>query len=131
MVEVAISLVLILTLLAGTFDLGSAYFNYIALRDAAQEGAVYGSIHPEDTVGIVQRIRRSSTSPIDFGAGQDPRFEDPQIEITGSPCAGGAVTVTLYYNYELSMPFIGAILGTQVIPLHASVTNTILQPSCE
>lgn len=131
MVEVAISLIVILTLLAGAFDLGSAFFHYIALRDAAQEGAIYGSIDPTNTSAIIERIRRSSSSPIDFAAGHDPNFEDPTITIDGTPCTGGAITVTLRYNYQISMPFLGTILGSQVIHLSATVTNTILQPNCE
>ena len=38
--EFAISLVFLLTLLAGIVDLGRMFFAYIIIRDAAQEGAV-------------------------------------------------------------------------------------------
>jgi len=48
LVEMALSLVLILILLVGTVEMGMAFFQYIQLRDAAQEGALYGSIAPLD-----------------------------------------------------------------------------------
>ena len=46
LVELALTLLIILTLLAGAVDLGSAFFSYVAIRDAAQEGALFGSIKP-------------------------------------------------------------------------------------
>ena len=46
MVELALTLTFLLILLAGTMDLGRAFFTWIEMRDAAQEGAVYGSLCP-------------------------------------------------------------------------------------
>lgn len=126
LVELGLTMVLILTLLAGAVDLGSAFFDYIALKDAAQEGALYGSINPTDTSGIIARVRQSSTKPLDL--------TDPSVTVNvpppSQPCAGGAITVTVSYTYHLTMPFIGGILGTQTIPLSAQVTDTILTPKC-
>ncbi len=131
LVELGLTLVLILTLLAGAVDLGTAFFDYIALRDAAQEGALYGSINPTDTTGIIARVRQSSTKPLNLA---DTTNVTIAITITGSACVGtssnNAITVTVSYSYPLTMPFIGAILGTQTIPLSARVTNTVLQPKC-
>jgi len=128
LVELALTITLVLTLLAGIVDLGSAFFSYVSLRDAAQEGALYGSLNPTDTTGIRNRISQSSNAPIDFV--NDPNFQVPVVTISGSACTGGAITVILTYNYQLSMPFIGAILDTNKIPLTASVTDTILTPAC-
>jgi len=44
LVELSISLMVILMLLSGAVDFGMALFSYTTLRDAAQEGALYGSI---------------------------------------------------------------------------------------
>ena len=55
LVELAISLMVILMLLMGAIDFGIALFAYVSMRDAAQEGAVYGSIEPDDADGIVTR----------------------------------------------------------------------------
>jgi len=126
LVELALTLTIILTLLAGAVDLGSAFFDYIALRDAAQEGALYGSINPENTSDIVNRVRQSSSNPLDLTSA------DVSIDVlvTGSPCAGSQITVTVDYTYQLIMPLIGSILGSSSIPLSASVTDTILSPPC-
>ena len=48
LVEFAISLTVIMLLLAGAVEFGIALFQFVQLRDAAQEGALYGSIHPGD-----------------------------------------------------------------------------------
>jgi Flp pilus assembly protein TadG len=66
LVELAISLVIILFLLAGAVEFGIALFQFIQLRDAAQEGALYGSICPHDpdvNDKIKQRVRAASDTP--------------------------------------------------------------------
>lgn len=129
LVEMSVSLTVILLLLAGMFDLGFAFFDYIALRDAVQEGAMYGSINPMDTAGIEARIRHSSSAPLDLATAT--ALDAPVVTVTGNACAGGAITVRLTYHYRIVMPFLGSILGSQTIPLTAVVTHTILQPNCE
>jgi Flp pilus assembly protein TadG len=42
MVEFAFGMVILMIILVGIVDLGRAFFTFMALRDAAQEGAVYG-----------------------------------------------------------------------------------------
>ena len=61
LVEFALVLVFLLSLLAGIFDLGRAFFAYIIIRDAAQEGAVFGSIAPKSDltgfeVAVIDRV---------------------------------------------------------------------------
>ena len=46
LVELAISLVVLLMLLSGAVEFGIIFFQFVQLRDAAQEGALYGSTHP-------------------------------------------------------------------------------------
>lgn len=132
LVELAMSLTIILFLLAGAVDFSIAYFSFSAMHDAAQEGAVYGSIKPDDTEGIIDRVRNASTNPVDLS---DAGLVDVQVALSGDSCVdthcaceGNEVTVNVIYDYPISMPFIGAIIGTQEITLNASVTDTILQP---
>jgi hypothetical protein len=141
LVELALTLTLLITLLAGAFDLGSAFFDYIALRDAAQEGAIYGSIYrdfPTDsksTFPIVTRVKGSSNTPVDFStfiescsptspSGICITFSDPE------QCTSDTITVTVRFTYSITMPLIGGLIGSQSIPLHATVTNVILTPQC-
>ena len=127
LVELAMSLTVILLLLSGAVDFSIAYFSFAAMQDAAQEGALYASINPTDTDGIVTRVRSASTNPVDL-ANEDG--VDVNVSLSGDACEGNEVTINVIYDYPISMPFIGAIIGSQQITLNASVTDTILQPVC-
>ena len=46
-------------------------------------------------------------------------------------CFGSTVVVVVTYaNFPLATPFLGAILGTQTIPIQASIEDTVLTPEC-
>jgi len=142
LVELALTLTLVLILLAGAVDLGSGFFDYVAMRDAAQEGVLYGSIAPVidngdgyynaaddplNTDDIIARVR-ASTSPV---ASLDISSEGiVDVTFTGTPCAGGMITVTVSYDYPIVMPLLGAMLGDTTIPLSTSATDVILKPAC-
>jgi|SRR3990172_3298317 len=135
LVEFAISLTLLLTLLVGAFDFGMAFLDYVALREAAQEGAVYGTIEPTDVTRIVDRVKDSSNRPVDFStfsySADCSNTEDGIcVTITPTPCSGSEIMVRVNYRYQITMPFIGTIIGTDTIPLHATVSNVILSPLC-
>ena len=129
LVEFAISLTVIMMLLAGAVEFGIALFQFVQLRDAAQEGALYGSIHPGDDTNIVARVQSASHSPIDLQ-------NDPDVTIVisypdGAPnCEGKGIQVDVSYPHRIGMPFIGPIIGSNIIPLTGSVTDTILLPVC-
>ena len=156
--ELAISLTVILMLLAGAVTFGMALFSYVAIRDAAQEGAFYGSFNPYfdtnddgkyapgDPVNLEKirdRVRATSNSPVRLS---DPNVvPDDYITVeatspTGQTCEGtyvessltksNAIRVTVEYDHPIVMPFIGAIVGSQNIHLTATVTDTILSPRC-
>jgi len=145
LVELALTLLIILTLLAGAVDLGSAFFSYVAIRDAAQEGALYGSVYPYfdsningkydpgellNEGAIKTRVQSASSTPVDL---YGPKV---QVDVTTTdplkPCSGNDhwVKVKVTYEYTLIMPLIGPIIGQQTIPLTASVKDTILTPLC-
>jgi hypothetical protein len=126
LVELAISLVVILWLLAGAVEFGIAFFQLIQLRDAAQEGALYGSLNPLDTAGIEARVKQASSSPIKLET--DPNMKP--IEITypdGTKCVEDGIKVKVAYDHKIFMPF-GKLFtgGNQIIPLYGEVTDTIL-----
>ena len=132
LVELAISLIAILTLLAGAVDFGIALYSYVSIRDAAQEGALYGSINPTNTTEIENRVRTASAAPVDL---QNDTDVDVTITIlpTGAVACegnGAMVQVEVSYDYILIMPILPQILGISKIPLNASVTDAILQPVC-
>ena len=131
LLEFAISLTFMLILLAGVVDFGIGLFEYVAMRDAAQEGALYGSMNPDDLAGIQLRVADAS-GPGFIRDLYDAGALNVSITYSGSSphCEGMGLTVTLLYEHPLSMPFIGSFIGSDRIRLRAAVTDTILTPPC-
>lgn len=154
LVELAISLTVMLLLLSGAVTFGMALFSYVAIRDAAQEGALYGSFHPNDasdtllrtanTTDIRNRVRAASNSPVNLAdttlipdsyitvdlTGTDSSGNPMACEGTASDGTPAGIRVTVRYDYQIIMPYIGGIVGSQTIPLRATVVDTILEPNC-
>lgn len=128
LVELAISLIIILTLLAGAVDFGIALYSYVAIRDAAQEGALYASIDPTNTSEIRERIFSSSDSPVDLR--NETTVTITILGATACEGSGAMVQVEVDYKYQLIMPILPQLLGIQEIPLSASITDAILRPPC-
>jgi Flp pilus assembly protein TadG len=129
LVEMAIFMIILLFLLAGAINLGVAFFDYVAIRDAAQEGALYGSIYPaadplgnKNTTAIIARVQQSSTNPVDL------MMVTPQVVYDGDPahqtCAGHLLVVSVAYDSPVIMPILGVF--TDKIPLKASAVSRIL-----
>ena len=169
LVELAMSLVMLLTLLAGVVDFGRAFFTWITLRDAAQEGASYASVIRTTKINDVSEFCDDITARVEVtttdlsgGVTSTPinllaLAEDEELTVNTTiiskteiitdtfniefiPCEdaepedichGNEIRVEVNYgNFPLTMPFIGTILGSQQIPLRASVRDTILTPAC-
>lgn len=56
-IEFAIVLPVMLLIALGAIDVGRVFFDYIGIRNAAMDGAVYGARHPSDLAGAEQRVR--------------------------------------------------------------------------
>jgi Flp pilus assembly protein TadG len=123
LVELAISILILIYLLSGAVEFGLTFFQFVQLRDAVQEGALYGAINPGENDDIIAHVRGASNSPIDLTT------LTPEITYSGAQCEGNGITVTLTYNHPVFMPFMSEFLGP-TIPLTATVTNTILTPIC-
>jgi len=135
LVELSVSLVLLLLLLSGAVEFGMAFFQFVQLRDAAQEGALYGSMNPSDTAGITSRIQGASNSPINLASGavtiniSIDGFDSTDPTNYGTvDCEGHGLKVELTYRHNIFMPFIPQAIGRNDIDLKASVTDTILSP---
>lgn len=125
--ETAISFVILMLVLAVGVDLGRMYFSLISLREAAEEGALYGSFNPTDTSGIIARVRSSSNTPVNLA---DTATVTVSVSTPTGACAGNRLIVTVTHQFRLTMPFVGAIIGTQNLSLPASSSSTILRPTC-
>ena len=135
MVELALTFMIMMFALAGTVDLGRAFFALIALNDAAQEGALYGSMNPTEITTIKARVRDSSTAPIDLTDTTNVNINVtyPETEVcAGFDGTGEAygikVEVTFLFNF--SMPLITEIVNSDTITLGANSIHTILYPPC-
>lgn len=136
LVELSISLLVLLYLLSGAVQFGLAFFQFVQLRDAAQEGALYGSMGPLDPGLIEARVRGASNSPVNLSdsglVAVDIQIDDAPIATAisnGTACEGHALKVTVSFDHVVFMPFMSQIIGPTV-PLNAVVTDTILSPVC-
>ena len=154
--ELSITMTLVLILLAGVADAGRAFFTYITLRDAAQEGALYGSFAFSDTLPgspntlvspgtvctrITTRLSENSDHPVDISAEatasvQIAQASNPSVwidctaDIAIQPCAGDHLRVSVTYeDFTLSMPFLGTAVGSQMVDITAAVEDSILAPA--
>ncbi len=127
--ELAISFAVLVLLLAVVVDVGRAFFSFLAVREAAEEGAVYGSLNPTDNTGIIDRVRTSSSAPVNLA---DTTAVTVTPLVVGTACANGSnqIQVTVSYMFNLTMPFVSTIIGTNQFPLTLSANSTILTPAC-
>jgi len=141
LIELAISLPVIVLILLGTVNFGLALFSYAILRDAAQEGALYGSFNPTNKEAIENRARNILpreeddifSSPVNL---LNDNVVSVEIDALGRACQGttrdtaNSIRVRVIYRQPIIMPFIGDLVGSNTIRLTGSATNVILQPPC-
>jgi hypothetical protein len=158
MVEFAISAIVILLLLVAIADFGRAFFTYLTLRDAAQEGAVYASVCPVHEDGIMTRVRSASNRPVDlsnaaqiqvschyiYDENDDGEIDESEGDVfpecsdgysldpnVYSPVPGHGVRIRVTYpDFVITTPLLGSIIG-QSITLRAEVIDTILLPASD
>jgi Flp pilus assembly protein TadG len=130
LVEFAISLLLILMILAGAVELSLALFEYVTIRDAAQEGALFASVNPKDTVNIRLRVIDAANDGVPLAPGNIAITSNGNY-CEGSTASGKPITITVKITrpHQIVMPFAGTFIGQQ-LNLSASATNTILSPVC-
>jgi len=111
LVEFALVIPLLLLMLVGVADLGRAFRTYIAITNAAREGARYASIKPWQRGAIVQ-------AAIDEASLSGLSLTDDEIEIavsgvvvTGTEVdaeSGDSIAVTVTHDFPL---ILGGLLG--------------------
>lgn len=116
LVEMAVMMVVLLIIMGGVLDLGRMYFTYLALQNAAGEGAAYGAINPEwedngdnaDPNNITYRVQNEST-------GNLIDWSDTTVTVDVPTIAGGApITVSVSYTYTVITPMVQVITGEEV-----------------
>jgi Flp pilus assembly protein TadG len=131
LLELALSLLVLLMLLTGSVEFGLALFQFVTIRDAAQEGAVYGSIQPADVAGIKWRavdaasdILHLSPNAVTVKTNHNKACEG---SVSGVP---NSIEVTVIYHHPITFPFVADMIGHNTIQLIGKSTNTILTPTC-
>lgn len=136
LVELAISLVILMFLLGGIVEFGMMFFQFVQLRDASQEGVIFGSANANNFLAIENRVRGSSNSPINLSDTSKVIVRLSVIGKDGNPknsslaCEGDNLKVELFFNHHIFMPFFPKLIGRDDITLHAESTGTILTPRC-
>jgi Flp pilus assembly protein TadG len=137
LVELAFSLIVLLYLLLGAVEFGIALFQYISIRDAAQEGALYGSINPTNEAEMQARAIAAAADVTPLTTSNVVvSWNNPSKKCEGSTIVNGTyvtntVTVSIVFDHEIFLPLVGDMIGDDDITLRAQVTDTILSPVCE
>ncbi len=118
LVEMALMMVILLTILSGVLDLGRGFFSFIAIQNAAGEGALYAAIDPycatslsgpkcADPNNITYRTQHESQS----GGLVDSSKMTISVTYPPSVVEGQPITVTVLYNFQMVGPFTPAVPG--------------------
>ena len=124
MVELALMLPMLLTLMLGVVDLGMGFRTYITLTNAAREGARWMTIHPSDPSGALARV----TVEADRAGLSNTGSPTGGIQVVFTPnqstyIAGQDVTVTIRHDYPLMF---GLITALPNVPFRTETTMVVL-----
>ena len=117
MVEMALMMTILMVVLSAVLDLGRGFFSFIAIQNAAAEGALYAAINPRcrsadvtgciDPNNVVFRTRNESPDGLVdkqkmtvYVSCDDGAACGPSALIEGRP-----ITVTVGYQFKLLGPF--------------------------
>ncbi|MFA5835379.1 MAG: TadE family protein [Bellilinea sp.] len=139
LVELALIIVFVLIILAGVVDLGRMMYEYLTMRDAAQEGAGYAAIYPNYCDETVNRVFQNLPDKkysvfvwinnMGCQAAADSDLLDSDGDGIDNGCAGKEVKVTLDHDFEITMPLISVFTG-QTVPMHVEIKDNIVRPKC-
>jgi hypothetical protein len=120
MVEMALMMTILLVVLSAVLDLGRGFFSYIAINNAAAEGALYAAINPRCLSGSVAgcgnpnnvEFRTKNESPDGLVVKDNM---DISVSCVNNNCNFGAltegnpITVTVVYTFKMLGPFSGMV----------------------
>ena len=121
LLELALVLPVLVIILAGVLDLGRLYYAYVAVTDAAVEGASYAAIHPETSRRdeVYRRAQEASRGLV--------QIDSNLVEIDCPTVASGApITVTVSYSFTVATPLVNAMVPDGVLMLRAVSNEAIL-----
>lgn len=133
--EFALVLPVFMLLFLGAVDFGRVFFSYIAVRNAASQGAAYGAASPTDGAGIASRVQQETNTQRQAGEstlnvttacvdGNSGATIDCSLA-QGGFGAGNLITVSVSERFTFLTPFINNVFGNS-FSLGASATAAVL-----
>ena len=136
LMELALVLVFILILLAGVVDLGRMMYEYLTMRDAAQEGAGYGAVYPSYCGQIIERTSQNMPDNtynvvvlVDGMSCEAAWTADKSLARPAHGCENKEILVSIDHNFSVTMPLLSAFTGPTV-PMHVEIKDRIVRPAC-
>jgi Flp pilus assembly protein TadG len=111
LVELAVIVTLLLTLLVGVVDFGLSYYTLVRIRNAVAEGGYYASQHPRDAAGVRSRIKQELRQ-------LNPSILDGDIDIACDDTLMDQEQTTVTVDYQHPLLFNYVVSGSSV-NLHA------------
>lgn len=136
LLEMALAMVILVTLLSALLDLGRLYFTYLALEDAVGEAALYLSLRPQcvastsgptcaDPNNAEYRARHAvGDNVVDWDRVDLEFIPEPDVLIGYG--IGDPVTVEMVYQFPLLTPIFPKFVGLNPVPLRVYATQTIV-----
>ena len=143
MLEMALMMVVLLTILSGVLDLGRGFFSFIAIQNAAGEGALYAAINPRcphasspsdctDPNNVDYRAKHESESATERRLIDPARmivsvtYSDGTNQYSGATIEEGQpVTVTVLYKFPMVGPFSGVFPNGELTFMAHSTQNIL------
>ena len=132
LVELALIVTFMLILLAGVVDLGRMMFEYLSMRDAAQEGAGYGAIFPDYCAETIERVKDNlPDSNYEVNVTVDGSLCTGTY-VQGLGCAGEPLIVEVKHKFAVTMPLLGVIVDPEGdgVPMRVLIEDRIVRPEC-
>ncbi len=119
MVEMALMMTILLVMLSAVLDLGRGFFSFIAIQNAAAEGALYAAINPRCLDASVSGCSNPNNVVFRTQNESPDGLVDKQRMTIGVSCDDGAacapsaliegrpITVTVVYQFQMVGPFSG------------------------
>lgn len=122
LVEFALILPLLILLLGGVLELGRLFFAYVAVTDAAAEGAIYASVRPNSSVEEITIRAQQAAQGLGMAQLQPSMVQVQRPSLT----AGAPITVTITYPFTLVTPLLSDLVPGRTISLRATAVGVII-----
>jgi len=132
LLEFAIALPVLIILLLGVLDVGRMYFTFLAIQNAAGEGALYAAINPRciqpsdgpecvNPNNALYRATHESPSGLVDWSRIEIEAELPSPLIEGAPIA-----IILHYKYDILTPLLSPLVPDGKLRLRARAVQNVI-----